>query len=79
MFHREDPALILDAVVQRSIKAPFSPSNFNGFEMRLIAEDLILIDKEQHKKIFQPRTTAVSERPTQPPVLMSIRRLAHKL
>ena len=67
----EDPDLNVDAVFRPGIDTPFSPSTFHDFEMGSMAQNSILIDEEQYKENFPPlQSTPVSERPTQPPVLL---------
>ena len=70
-FHSDNHELNMDAIFRRSINTPFSSSFFNEDEMGSMAENPILIDKEQDKE-NSPHlpTSPVSERPTQPPVLM---------
>ena len=72
-FYSENDQLDVDAVSRQGIDTHFSPSNLNYFEIGLEAENPILIEEEQDKEKSPPRphpTTPVSERPTQPPVLM---------
>ena len=77
-FHREIDQMDVDAVFRPGIDKPFPPSIFNNVEMCSIAENPFLIDEEQDKDNSPPPpppplshpTTPVSERPTQPPVLM---------
>ena len=69
-FHWEHFDLNIDAVWQPGIETPFSPPTSNKFEMGSIAENLILVDEDQHKgKSRPPPTFQISERPTHPPVL----------
>ena len=69
-FHLIDPHLNMDAVFRPGKDIPFSPSNFEGFEMGSMAENPFLIDEEQEKESFFPPllTTPVSERPIHSPV-----------
>ena len=71
-FHWKGLDLHMDVVFHRGIEIPFSASNFNGFGMTSLAEDPTLTDKEQDKPNPPPAhpTTPVSERSTNPLVLM---------
>ena len=70
-FHWEDLDLNMDATFRPGKDTPSSSSTFNKFEMGSMAENPILIDDEEHKENALPLpTTPVSQRPTQPPVLM---------
>ena len=70
-FYWENDQLDVDAVFRPSIDSPFCASIFNDFEICSMAENPILIDREQGKKISPPLpTTLVSGRPTQPLVLI---------
>ena len=73
-FQGENDQPDVDAVFRPRIDTPFSPSTFNGFVMGAMAENSIVIDAEQDKENSSSpplhSTTAVSEGPTQPPVLM---------
>ena len=63
--------LDVDAIFRPGIDTPVSPSTCNDFEMGSMAENRILIDEEQDKEVSPPLpTTPVSEKPTQPAVLM---------
>ena len=70
-FHWENADLEVDALFRPGLDTPFSPSIFVDLEMYSLAENPILIDEKQDKKNI-PRlpTTSVSERSTQPLVLM---------
>ena len=68
----ENDQLHVDVVFITSIDTPLSPLAFNEFEMGSMAENPILIDKEQDMENSPPPrpTIPASERPTQPSVLM---------
>ena len=70
--YRENDQLDVDTVFRPSKDTTFSRSFFNNSEMGSMAGNPILIDEEQDKEISPPPhpTTPVSERQTQPPVLM---------
>ena len=64
---------VVDADFRPDLDTPFSPSTFNTFEIGSMAENPILIHEAQDTEKCPPfnhPTTLVSERPTQPPVLM---------
>ena len=76
-FHRENPALNRDAVFRPGIETPFS---FSTFQMCSMAEKQLLIDEEKDKENSPPiPTTPMSERRTQPPVLMRSRPFGTKI
>ena len=64
--------LDVGAVFRPGIDAPFSPSNINDFETDSMAGNPLLIDEEHDKDISPGHhlTPPLSERSTQPPVLM---------
>ena len=74
-FYWKNDRLDVDAVFRTGIVTPFPPSTLDVFEMSWLVENLILIDEEQDKENSLPPhpTTPNSERPTQPPVLMTSR------
>ena len=74
-FYWENDELDVDAVFRPDKDTPFFPSTFNDFGVGSMAENPILIDKEQDRKNSPPPflTTPVSDTPTQPPLLMRIR------
>ena len=74
-YHWEDPDMNMDSFFQPGVGTPFSPSIFNKFEMGSMTENPILTDIEQGKENCLPPlpTTPVSDRPTQPLVLMKSR------
>ena len=70
-FHWEDLDFNMDKFFRPGIDTPFFSSTFNISELCSMAENPILIDDEEDKENTPPlRTIPVSERPTQPPVLM---------
>ena len=71
----ENDQLHVDSVFRPGIDTASSPSTFDVLEMGSVAENLILIDKEQDKeKSLSPHlTTPVSDRSTQHPVLIRSR------
>ena len=73
-FHWENPDLKVDALFRPGLDTPFPPSIFIDFEMSSLAENPILIEEKQDKENI-PRlpTTPVSERSTQPLLLMRSR------
>ena len=67
-FHWENDQQDVDACVRPGIDTAFSPTASDDLEMGGSAENPILLDEEEDKKNFPPRTaTPVSERPTRPP------------
>ena len=81
-FCWESIQLEVDAVFSPGMGTPFFPSTFNDFEMGSMDENPILIEKEQGKKnsphLVHP-TTPVSEKLTQPPLLMKNRPLGTRM
>ena len=77
-FQWQDLDLNMGAIFRPGKDTPFCPSNFSDFEMGSMAENPTLVDEGQDKK-NSPRpppthpTTPVSERLTQPAVLMESR------
>ena len=66
-FQRKDPDLKTKTIFQPSIETPFNTSFFIQSEMGSMAQNPILIDKEQNKENPPPLpTTPVSENPTEP-------------
>ena len=73
-FYWENDQLDIDAVFRPGIDTPFSPTAFDDLGMGGLAESHILLDEEEEKENSPPTTTTpVSERPTQPPVLLKNR------
>ena len=73
-FYWENDQLDVDADFRPGIDAPFPPSSFNDFEMGSMAENSILIDKEQEKENSPPLpATPFSRTQPQPHVLMRSR------
>ena len=68
-LHRKIFQLDVDVVLRPGIAKPFSPSTFDDFEMGSMAENPILIDKEQDKEDSPPPTSSASETPTHSRVL----------
>ena len=67
----ENYQLDVNAAFGPCIDTAFSSSTFQDFEMDSMAENPILIDEEQDKENSLPfPTTPVSDRPTQPTVLI---------
>ena len=58
--------LVVDSVFRPGIDTPFQPSASDDLEMRVSAENPILLDDEKDKKNSRP-ATPVSERRTRPP------------
>ena len=79
-FYWENDQLDVNAVFRPGIDTPFSSSTFNVFEIGSMPENPNQIDKEQDKEDFLLHPTApISERPTQPPVLMRSRAFGTKI
>ena len=76
-FDRENDQLDVDALLRPGIDTPFPLQSFNDFHIGAIVENPTLIDEQQDKENSPPPhpTTPVSERPTQPPVLMRNRQV----
>ena len=73
-FYWENDQLDVDAVFATVIDTPFSPTAFDDLEMGGLAENLTLLDEEEHKENSPPTTTIpVSERPTRPSALLRSR------
>ena len=74
-FHWKHPDLKMDALFQPKKIVLRSPSLFNNFQIRSKAENEITVDKEEDKEnyLHHPPTTPVSEKPTNPPVLIKSR------
>ena len=78
-FYWENDWLDVNAVFRPGIDTPFSSSTFNVFEIGSMPENPNQIDEEQDKEDFLLYPTApISERPTQPPVLMRSRAFGTK-
>ena len=77
-FYWENDQLDLDAVFKPSIDTPFSSTALEDLEMGGSAENPILPDEEEDKKISFP-ITPVSERPTPPPALLRSRTYGTKI
>ena len=71
-FNWENDQLDLDAVFRPSIDTPFSLTSFDDLSMGGSAENPIVLVEEEDKENAPP-TTPVSERPTEPPKLLSSR------
>ena len=70
-FHWDYRDLNMDGIVRPGIDSHFSPSTFNDFKLISLAENPILIEKGQDMENSTPLPAiTVSERPTQPTVLM---------
>ena len=80
-FSWEDPAVDVDSVYRPGIDTPFSPSIFDGFQMKgSTAANPILVDDEEDKEDSAPTTTTPeSERPTEPPRLLRSRQFRTRL
>ena len=67
-FNCENDQLALDAVLTPGINTSSLHSTFNNFELGTMAENPIVVDKEQEKANSPPPhpTTPVSERSTKP-------------
>ena len=64
----------LDAVFGPGTDTTFSPTTFDDLSMEGSVENPIVLDKEEDKENSAPTTTtAVSERPTEPPRLLRSR------
>ena len=75
-FYWENDQLDVYVVFRPGNDTLFSPTAFDDLEMRGSAENPILVDEEEDKENSPPTattTTTVSERPTQPPALLTIR------
>ena len=77
-FIWEDPAVHLDSVYRAGTDTPFSPSIFDGFQMRSTAAHPIIVDDEEDKENSAP-TTQESERPTEHPRLLRRRPFGFRL
>ena len=62
-FYWEKDRLNVDAVFRPGIRIPFSPTAYDGLEMRISAENPNLLDLEEDKK-NSPPSAPVSEGPT---------------
>ena len=72
-FNWENSQLDMDSVFRPGIDTPFSPTVFDDLLMGDgSVQKPIVVDKEQDKENAPP-TTAVSERPTEPPRLLRSR------
>ena len=70
-FHWEVPDLNMNAAFRAGIDTPLYSSTFDNFELGSMIENRILMDEEQDKENSSPPTKRpVSDRSTQPPVLM---------
>ena len=84
-FSCEDPAVDVDSVYRPGIDTPFSPSNFEDFQMEgSTAAKPILVDDEEDKENSPPTQTTTttppkSERPTEPPRLQGSRPFGTRL
>ena len=67
-FSWEDPAVAMDSIYRPGIDTPFSPSNFDDFQMEgSTAANPIIVDDEKDKENSAPTTTTPeSEHPTEP-------------
>ena len=75
-FSWEDPAMDLDSVYRPGIDTPFYLSNFDNFQMGggSTTANPIMVDDEEDKENSAPTTTTPeSERPNEPPRLLSSR------
>ena len=69
-FYWQSAQLGVDSVFGPAIDTPFSPKTFDDLEMGGSAENPILLDQVEEKENSPPTTTPVSERPTEPPILL---------
>ena len=73
-FYWENDQLDVDAVFRPGIDTPFLQTAFDDLETGGSAENPILFDEEEDKKISPPTTgTPVPGRPTRPPALLRSR------
>ena len=72
-FNRENSQLDMDSMFRPGIDTPFSPTVFDDLLMGDgSVENPIVLDEEPDKE-NAPLTTPVSERPTEPPILVRSR------
>ena len=73
-FNWENSQLDMDAVFRPGIDTPFSPNTFDDLSMEGSVENPIVLDEEEDKENAPlASSTAVSERPPEPPRLLRSR------
>ena len=76
----QDLAVDNDSVHRPGIDTPLSPSIFDDFQMGSTAANAILVDDEEDKENSAPTTTTPeSERPTEPPRILTSRPFGTRL